>query len=57
MNRPGATERDAELDRALRRLQRGEDPARVLGELSLRLMNKLIHGPTRELRRAAGKRS
>jgi glutamyl-tRNA reductase len=40
-----------ELERALRRLRRGADPARVLEELSRRLMNKLIHAPTKGLRR------
>ena len=39
-----------ELDRALRLLRRGEDPACVLDELSRRLMNKLIHAPTKALR-------
>jgi len=33
----------------LRVLRRGEDPARVLEELSRRLMNKLIHEPTKAL--------
>ncbi len=45
--------RHHELDRALRLLRRGEDPARVLEELSRRLTNKLIHAPTRALRDAA----
>jgi glutamyl-tRNA reductase len=45
--------RHHELDRALRLLRRGEDPARVLEELSRRLMNKLIHAPTKTLRDAA----
>ena len=42
-----------ELDRALRLLRRGEDPARLLDELSRRLMNKLIHAPTKVLRGTA----
>lgn len=45
--------RDAELERALRLLRRGENPARILEELSRRLMNKLIHAPTVALREAA----
>jgi glutamyl-tRNA reductase len=44
--------RDEELDRALRLLRRGVDPARILDELSRRLMNKLIHAPTKALREA-----
>ena len=43
-----------ELDRALRRLRLGEEPAQVLDEFSRRLMNKLIHAPTRALRDATG---
>ena len=45
--------RQSELDRALRLLRRGAHPARVLEELSRRLMNKLIHAPTKALRDAA----
>jgi glutamyl-tRNA reductase len=45
--------RGAELERALRLLRRGENPARILDELSRRLMNKLIHAPTTALREAA----
>jgi glutamyl-tRNA reductase len=43
-----------ELDRAARRLARGEDPQRVLEELSRALMNKLIHPPTHALNHAQG---
>lgn len=43
-----------ELERALRRLARGEDPARVLDELSRRLANKLLHAPTRTLHEMDG---
>jgi glutamyl-tRNA reductase len=39
-----------ELERALRRLQSGRDAAEVMEELSRRLMNKLLHAPTRALR-------
>lgn len=42
-----------ELRRARRRLQGGRDAAEVLEELSRRLMNKLLHVPTRELREKA----
>jgi glutamyl-tRNA reductase len=45
--------RNHELDRALRLLRRGENPARVVDELSRRLMNKLIHAPTKGARDAA----
>ena len=55
MRNPRAVDdtRRQELDRALRLLRRGEDPARVLDELSRRLMNKLVHAPTKALRGAA----
>ena len=42
-----------ELERAQRRLARGEDSQRVMDELSRALMNKLIHGPTHALNHAA----
>ncbi len=42
-----------ELERAQRRLARGEDPQRVLEELSRALTNKLMHAPTHALGRAA----
>jgi glutamyl-tRNA reductase len=41
--------RREELERALKALQRGEDPAAVLEELSRALTNKLMHGPTQAL--------
>jgi glutamyl-tRNA reductase len=41
-----------EFDRAQRRLARGEDPQRVLEELSRALTNKLIHPPTHALNHA-----
>ena len=41
--------RQAELERALRRLAKGENPEQVLEHLSQGLTNKLIHGPTRFL--------
>jgi glutamyl-tRNA reductase len=41
-----------ELERAHRRLARGEDPQRVLDELSRALTNKLLHAPTHALNHA-----
>jgi glutamyl-tRNA reductase len=41
--------RREELERAIRALSRGEDPARVLEALSQALTNKLMHGPTQAL--------
>ena len=41
--------RREELERALKALQRGEDPAAVLDALSRALTNKLLHGPTQAL--------
>lgn len=38
--------RRQELERALKYLARGDDPARVLEHLSRALTNKLLHGPT-----------
>jgi glutamyl-tRNA reductase len=40
-----------ELDRALKALARGEDPAAVLESLSQGLTNKLLHAPTQALKR------
>ncbi|MGZ8269443.1 MAG: glutamyl-tRNA reductase [Burkholderiales bacterium] len=42
-----------ELERAERRLARGEDPQRVLDELSRGLTNKLLHAPTHALSHAS----
>jgi glutamyl-tRNA reductase len=41
------------LERAQRRLARGEDPQRVMDELSRALTNKLIHAPTHALNHAS----
>jgi glutamyl-tRNA reductase len=41
--------RRQELEHALKALQRGEDPARVLETLSRSLTNKLLHAPTQAL--------
>jgi glutamyl-tRNA reductase len=38
--------RQAELERALKALARGEEPARVIEALSRTLTNKLMHTPT-----------
>ena len=43
-----------ELERAERRLARGEDPKLVLEELSRALTNKLLHAPTHALHHASG---
>jgi len=42
-----------ELERALRLLQRGDDPKQVLEALSQGLANKLMHAPTQALNEAA----
>jgi glutamyl-tRNA reductase len=42
-----------ELDRAVRRLARGDDPQRVMEEFSHALTNKLLHPPTHALNHAA----
>lgn len=46
--------REAEVDRALRLLARGDDPQQVLEALSHGLTNKLMHGPTRFLNQSEG---
>ena len=43
--------RRQELDRALRALARGDDPAAVLDALSQGLTNKLLHAPTQALKK------
>jgi len=43
--------RRLELDRALKALARGEDPAAVLESLSQGLTNKLLHAPTQALKK------
>jgi glutamyl-tRNA reductase len=45
--------RDAELDKALRQLDRGEDPREVLRLLARLLTNKLIHSPSVQLKKAS----
>ncbi|MEE8511019.1 MAG: glutamyl-tRNA reductase [Acidiferrobacterales bacterium] len=44
--------RDAELERARRRLALGEDPEQVMERLARALTNKLMHAPTTALRSA-----
>ena len=46
--------RQAELERALARLARGEDAQTVIEALSQGITNKLIHAPTQYLNRAEG---
>lgn len=45
--------RDAELEKALRQLEKGEDPQQVLRELARLLTNKLIHSPSVQLKKAS----
>jgi len=47
----GEETRRQELDRALKALARGEDPAAVLESLSQVLTNKLLHAPTQALKK------
>jgi glutamyl-tRNA reductase len=42
-----------ELERAVRRLEKGEDPKAVIDYLSRALTNKLLHAPTHALNHAA----
>ncbi len=44
--------RDQELERALKSLRTGADPEEVLTQFGRNLTNKLVHGPSIELRRA-----
>ena len=50
----GEQARRQELERALRLLQRGDDPAGVLEALSQGLTNKLLHPPTQALNETTG---
>ena len=50
----GEAARRHELERALKALHKGEDPAQVLEGLSQGLTNKLLHGPTQALHESAG---
>jgi glutamyl-tRNA reductase len=45
--------RDGEMERALKRMQNGDDPEKVLATLANMLTNKLIHQPTVQMREAS----
>lgn len=45
--------RDSELEKAMGRLQKGDDPQKVLSMLANMLTNKLIHQPTVQMREAS----
>ena len=45
--------RDAEVERALRALARGESAEQVIAAMARGLTNKLIHSPSIELKRAS----
>jgi len=45
-----------EMEHALKLLAKGDDPARVLEQFSLRLTNKFLHAPTQALSHAVGDR-
>jgi glutamyl-tRNA reductase len=45
--------RDIEVAKALRAIQRGQDATKVVEQLGYSLTQKLLHGPTVELRRAS----
>ncbi|GAA4105514.1 glutamyl-tRNA reductase [Zhongshania borealis] len=47
--------RDAELERALRQLAKGDDAEQVLEQLARGLTNKLIHSPTTQIKAAGAK--
>ncbi|MFZ2853858.1 MAG: glutamyl-tRNA reductase [Rhodocyclaceae bacterium] len=46
-----------EMEHALKLLAKGDDPARVLDQLSHRLTNKFLHAPTQALNQADGDRA
>lgn len=46
--------RQVELERAMKRLAKGDDPSAVLEALSLGLTNKFLHGPTQALHQSQG---
>jgi glutamyl-tRNA reductase len=49
----GEAWRQAELDRAARQLAAGEDPAKIMEQLSHRLSHKFLHGPLTALTEAS----
>ena len=46
--------RDKELEKAINRLNRGEDPSLILRTFSKKLTNKILHQPTIKLRQTVG---
>jgi glutamyl-tRNA reductase len=46
-------QRDAELDKALKALERGADPVVVVKELARLLTNKLLHSPSVQMKKAS----
>jgi glutamyl-tRNA reductase len=46
-------QRDAELDKAIKALERGADPKEVVRELARLLTNKLIHSPSVQMKKAS----
>ena len=46
----------AELQRALRQLESGQDPTEVLQRFQQSLINKILHAPSVQLRRLAAER-
>jgi len=47
---------DAELQRALRQLESGQDPAEILQRFQSSLVNKILHAPSVQMRRLAAER-
>ncbi|HWK53164.1 MAG TPA: glutamyl-tRNA reductase [Hyphomicrobiales bacterium] len=45
--------RDAEVDKALKALEKGQDPASVVRELARLLTNKLLHAPSVQMKKAS----
>lgn len=45
--------RDVEVEKALKSLEKGEDPQRVVQELARLLTNKLLHSPSVQLKKAS----
>ncbi|GAB2191269.1 glutamyl-tRNA reductase [Sessilibacter sp. MAH2] len=45
--------RDAELEKALKSLQTGGDPEKLLNQLARNLTNKMLHSPTAKIRQAS----
>ena len=57
LRQSGEEARQAELERALKMLARGDDPKAVLEALSHGITNKLLHRPTQALNDASGERA